>query len=254
MNSARESPQERAQERALAQARTQLDERVLIPTSNNGIYESAEGREQRPCYFTKALDDLRFYREYRVLWRGEEYRYWNPHRSKWGIHITRNLVRDLVRPDISILYLGAATGSSVSHLADVVVEGSIYAVEFSAISFGRLRILGERRSQVFPLLFDASRPGSYQDLVPSVDLLYMDISQPNQFEIFKKNAELFLKESGTGLFVLKERSISISKKASVIQETVERQIPETGMVVVQKYDLLPYDKDHMCYVIRKETP
>ena len=243
------SPSKLIQGETSSPAQVQLEELELIQIPTTNIYKSTEILEGEPRYFTKAQDELRFYKEYRVLWGGKEYRYWNPHRSKWGIHIARKELRDLLKPDISILYLGAATGSSVSHLSDVVQKGSIYAVEFSLSCFRRLLLLGEKREQVFPLLFDASKPQNYQDLVPPVDLLYMDISQANQFEIFQKNAELFLKEKGTGLFVLKERSISISKEPSDIQQTVEAQMSATHMDVLLKYKLLPYDKDHMCYVV-----
>ena len=230
-------------------ARVKLEELELAQTSNHNIYKETGKTEGEPRYFTKAQDEFRFYKEYRVLWGGKEYRYWNPHRSKWGIHITRKELRDLLKPDVSILYLGAATGSSISHLSEVIPEGTIYAVEFSPSSFRRLRFLGKKREQVFPLLFDASKPESYQDLVPPVDFLYMDISQANQVEIFQKNVERFLKEKGTGLFVLKERSISVSKEPSDIQKAVEKQMDEANMDILQKYELLPYDKDHMCYLM-----
>ena len=149
-------------------AQVQLEDLELIQISTANIYKSTKVLEGEPRYFTKAQDELRFYKEYRVLWEGKEYRYWNPHRSKWGIHIARKELRDLLKPDITILYLGASTGSSVSHLSDVVQKGSIYAVEFSLYSFRRLLLLGEKREQVFPLLFDASKPENYQDLTVKV--------------------------------------------------------------------------------------
>ncbi|HID72038.1 MAG TPA: fibrillarin-like rRNA/tRNA 2'-O-methyltransferase [Thermoplasmata archaeon] len=228
------------------------EEMKIIQTDNPNIYKGFEkvGDVEEP-YFTKAIDDFRFYKEYRVVWKGEEYRYWNPHKSKWALHVRKKEVRSLLKSDISLLYLGAATGTSLSHLADVVKKGKLYAVEFSSTSFRRLKILGEKRSNVFPLLFDASRPEAYLDLVAPVDLLYMDISQPNQWDIFRKNLEIFLKKNGTALFVLKERSLTLRQKPSEIKKEIEKEMKEHDLSILLKYDLHPYHKDHLTYVLKQ---
>lgn len=49
-----------------------------------------------------------------------EYRVWNPFRSKLAAGILGGLDDIYIRPGAKVLYLGAASGTSVSHVADIV--------------------------------------------------------------------------------------------------------------------------------------
>lgn len=49
-----------------------------------------------------------------------EYRVWNPFRSKLAAGILGGLDDIFIGPGKKVLYLGAASGTSVSHVADVV--------------------------------------------------------------------------------------------------------------------------------------
>ena len=61
-----------------------------------------------------------------------EYRVWNPFRSKLAASILAGVDNIHIKPGAKVLYLGAASGTSVSHVSDIVgPEGSVYAVEFS---------------------------------------------------------------------------------------------------------------------------
>jgi len=61
-----------------------------------------------------------------------EYRVWNPFRSKLAAGILGGLDEIYLRPGAKVLYLGAASGTSVSHVADIVgPSGTVFAVEFS---------------------------------------------------------------------------------------------------------------------------
>ena len=61
-----------------------------------------------------------------------EYRVWNPFRSKLAAGVLGGLDELFMGPGKKVLYLGAASGTSVSHVADIVgPEGVVYAVEFS---------------------------------------------------------------------------------------------------------------------------
>ncbi len=230
-----------------------VEEQELVPTNNELIFKVPDpsGDHHNPRYFTRALDNTRWYREYRVLFDGEQYRHWNPHRSKWGIHIMRKELRFLLKQDSSMLYLGAATGTSLSHLCEVLVKGDIYAVEVAPTSFRKLQELAGQRPRLLPLLFDAARPRSYQDLVPPVDLVYMDVSQADQVEIFIRNLELFMKDGGTGIMVLKLRSISVAGTVCELREAAEKELEKAGLAISHSYDLSPYDKEHHCFVVSR---
>ena len=61
-----------------------------------------------------------------------EYRIWNPFRSKLAASILSGVDNIHIKPGLKVLYLGAASGTSVSHVSDIVgPEGTVFAVEFS---------------------------------------------------------------------------------------------------------------------------
>jgi rRNA 2'-O-methyltransferase fibrillarin len=58
-------------------------------------------------------------------------------------------------PGSKVLYLGAASGTSVSHVADIVgPEGTVFAVEFSHRSGRDLINMATHRTNVIPIVED----------------------------------------------------------------------------------------------------
>ncbi|HVP92352.1 MAG TPA: fibrillarin-like rRNA/tRNA 2'-O-methyltransferase, partial [Acidobacteriota bacterium] len=63
---------------------------------------------------------------------GVEYRVWDAFRSKLAAAILKNLQTVPIEPDHRVLYLGAASGTTASHVSDIVGEkGHVYCVEFA---------------------------------------------------------------------------------------------------------------------------
>jgi len=61
-----------------------------------------------------------------------EYRVWNPFRSKLAASVLAGVDNIHIKPGCKVLYLGAASGTSVSHVSDIVgPTGAVFAVEFS---------------------------------------------------------------------------------------------------------------------------
>lgn len=88
-----------------------------------------------------------------------EYRVWNPYRSKIGafIHAGVNILG--FGPGSKVLYLGAASGTTCSHVSDVIGEhGVLYAVEFSARCGRDLIAMAKKRMNVVPIIEDARKP------------------------------------------------------------------------------------------------
>lgn len=151
-------------------------------------------------------------------------RRWDPYRSKLSAGLLRGFRGPLPRTGERWLYLGAATGTTASHVADLVgPEGVVYAVEVSVRPFARLLRLAERYPNLLPLLEDARRPEEYAPWVPPVDGVYCDIAQPDQVGIARKNAELFLKDGRPLLLVLKLASLGRDRSP---EELVERALAE----------------------------
>ena len=194
---------------------------------------------------------LRVYGEQLISENDNEYRLWNPHRSKLAAALLNGLEGFNLEDNSKVLYLGASTGTTVSHISDIVTDGFIYAVEFSPVSMRKLNNLCKTRPNIAPLLNDATKPKNYIDLVEKVDLVYCDVAQPNQSELFMKNMNLFLKEGGQGLLMIKARSIDVVQKPKKIFKEEERKLKSNGFSILQKVKLEPYEKDHAGFLIEK---
>lgn len=126
-----------------------------------------------------------------------EYRVWNPFRSKLGAAILGGVENIHIRPGMKVLYLGAASGTTVSHVSDIVgPEGRVYAVEFSHRSGRDLLGVAQKRSNIVPIIEDARHPHKYRMLVSMVDTIFADVAQPDQARIVLLNAQYFLKIGG----------------------------------------------------------
>ena len=60
-----------------------------------------------------------------------EYRVWNPFRSKLAAAILGGIDNIHMRPGSKVLYLGAASGTTVSHVSDIVGPVSILFLHIS---------------------------------------------------------------------------------------------------------------------------
>ncbi len=188
------------------------------------------------------------YGEKLVEREGQEYRRWNPRRSKLAAAILNGLETFPFHDNSKILYLGASTGTTPSHISDIAPDGLIYSVEFSPRVMRKLVDLSQVRTNLIPILDDATRPRNYLHLVEKVDVLYSDVAQPNQTEIFMDNMRLFLKEEGVGFLMLKARSIDVTRNPEEIYREEESRLKTAGFRVLEKIDLEPYEKDHMAFV------
>lgn len=140
-----------------------------------------------------------------------EYRAWNPFRSKLAAAILGGVDNIYMRPGCKVLYLGAASGTSVSHVADLVgPTGTVFAVEFSHRSGRDLINMATHRTNVIPIIEDARHPLRYRMLVGMVDVIFADVAQPDQARIVGLNAHLYLKVGG---------GVVISIKANCIDST-----------------------------------
>ena len=187
----------------------------------------------------------RCYNERLVQLNGEEYRIWKHYRSKLAAGIIHGLEILPIIEKSRILYLGASQGITVSHVSDMIgTEGIIYAVEHSHETAKKLQEeVTSKRKNIKPIIMDAAKPSQYQIIDKKVDVVYVDIAQPDQTEIAIENCRLYLKSGGYIFLVIKTRSIDVVKDPrSVIKEEIKKL--ETLFQIKQTIDLHPYDKDH----------
>jgi fibrillarin-like pre-rRNA processing protein len=191
---------------------------------------------------------LQVYNEILVKYKDKELRSWNPYRSKLAAAILNGFKFE-IKDYSKILYLGAATGTTVSHISDIVKNGLIYSIENSPTAVKLLLKLSEKRKNVIPILADANHPDRYSLIVSLVDLVYQDISQRNQAEIFIENINRFLRENGTGVIMVKARSVDVSLKPEKVYDMVCSKLKENNLKIIDKIDLNPYEKDHAAIVV-----
>jgi fibrillarin-like pre-rRNA processing protein len=180
---------------------------------------------------------------------GAEYRAWDPRRSKLAAALLNGLDSFPFTPASRVLYLGAASGTTPSHVSDIARDGQVFCVEIAPRPFRDLVGLCERRRNMHPILADASKPSGYAPIVQSVDVVYQDISQKDQVGILHKNLEALPPSTGTAILMVKARSIDVSANPAKIFAKVESQLIELGYGVEERVDLSPHEKDHEAMVV-----
>ena len=187
----------------------------------------------------------------RIVKRAEgKFREVDPERSKLFAAIAKGVSQIGFKKDSKVLYLGASHGYTVSFLMDMI-SGGIYALDFAPRVLRDLIFIAMERENLAPLFFDANKPEEYKDLVGVVDVVFMDVAQRNQLEIFVKNCDLFLESGGFGLLALKARSVDVTKRPKEIFKDVRREL-EKKYLVVDYRELAPFEKDHAFFVIKKK--
>lgn len=185
---------------------------------------------------------------------GIEYRTWDPYKSKLAACIFEQLEH---MPNFQqmkrLLYLGAATGTTVSHLSDILAasEGQILALEFSSRVARRLIQLSQVRSNIIPIVADARNPGEYASFIWTVDFVFQDISQINQAQIFIDNVQAFLKPGGKGLFIIKAASIDSTRSVDDVSNEQIKALETAGLLVEQVLDISRFEKQHRAVLVTK---
>jgi len=176
---------------------------------------------------------------------GVEYREWNPYRSKLGAAILKGISDVPLKKGTKVLYLGVATGTTASHVSDIIgLEGKLYGVEFAYRVMREFVTLAEIRKNLYPILADARLPHTYRNIVEEVDVIYSDVAQPEQAKLVADNADYFLKEGGYLLLAIKARSIDVTAEPSEVYKREIDTLKNRGFKILDVVHLEPYDKDH----------
>jgi fibrillarin-like pre-rRNA processing protein len=177
----------------------------------------------------------------------KEYRVWDPYRSKLAAAILKGMNIIPISPSIRVLYLGSASGTTASHVSDIVGEaGAVFCVEFASRAMRELivNLCGGRRN-IYPILEDARFPERYSQIVREVDSIYCDIAQHDQARILSDNADFYLKRSSTAMLTIKSRSIDVTLSPSEVFESEIQTLGQRGFQVESVLRLEPFDRDHV---------
>ena len=192
----------------------------------------------------------RVYTEKLVRVGGDEYREWIPSKSKLGAAIKNGLKTFPFARDSHVLYLGSSTGTTPSHLSDIVRDGSIFCVEFAERVMQEFLHVAEQRKNLVPILADARKPQDYP-WIGEVDVVYEDVAQPDLVEIGIRNTERFLRKGGFLMIAIKSQSIDVTEDPKKTYKICEKKLKDAGYTVVETIVLEPYEKDHAFIVARK---
>nr|P22232.1 RecName: Full=rRNA 2'-O-methyltransferase fibrillarin; AltName: Full=Histone-glutamine methyltransferase; AltName: Full=U6 snRNA 2'-O-methyltransferase fibrillarin [Xenopus laevis]AAA49710.1 fibrillarin [Xenopus laevis] len=178
-----------------------------------------------------------------------EYRAWNPFRSKIAAAILGGVDQIHIKPGVKVLYLGAASGTTVSHVSDVVgPEGLVYAVEFSHRSGRDLINVAKKRTNIIPVIEDARHPHKYRILVGMVDVVFADVAQPDQTRIVALNAHNFLKNGGHFVISIKANCIDSTAAPEAVFAAEVKKMQQENMKPQEQLTLEPYERDHAVVV------
>lgn len=214
-----------------------------------GIY-SSKNKKGLSFYTKNILPGEIVYDEKLIQFNNIEYREWNPKKSKLGAAIYNGCSQIGIKPGSTILYLGCSTGTTCSHVSDIIGEnGFLFGLDVAPRVMREFVFLCEKRKNMAPLLKDAHQPIQYSNVVPKVDVVFQDIAQRDQVNIFLKNCKTFLKDNGTAMIAVKARSIDVTKKPKDIFEDV-RKVLEKEMIITDSRSLEPYEKDHYFFVVK----
>lgn len=216
------------------------------------VYDN--GKNKKILYTINLTPGKSFFSEELVRIEGIEYRAWDVTRSKLGAAIKKGISQIGIKEKDVVLYLGASHGFTPSYVSDIVgKEGFVFCLDNAPRVVRDLVFVCEERENMAPILADANHPEDYKELVTKqVDIVYQDIAQPNQVEIFLKNCEAFLKKGGFGLLAVKARSIDVSKKPGEVFKEVRKQLEQSSMIMVDYRTLEPFEKDHAMFVCKKK--
>lgn len=178
-----------------------------------------------------------------------EYRVWNPFRSKLAAAILGGIDKIHMPVGGRVLYLGAASGTTVSHVADILgPDGLVFAVEFSQRSGRDLLNVATKRNNIVPIIEDARHPHKYRMLLCMVDTIFADVAQPDQARIVGLNAHWYLKTKGHVVLSIKANCIDSTAPPEAVFAEELVKLQREMIRPQEQLTLEPYERDHAIVV------
>ena len=217
----------------------------------SGVYTVTD-REQKSIATKSLVPGTSVYGEKLIKIGEDEFRLWTPRRSKLAAAIKRGLAEMPIQPGSKVLYLGAASGTTISHCSDIVgPDGLVFGVEFSQRTVRDLVQLAVTRPNILPILDDARHPARYVPIVSGpIEVVYQDVAQPDQASILYENLKTFCSFGAWGMLAIKARSIDSTGNLEEIYSREIAFLDNKGLEIVENINLDPLEKDHRFIVCR----
>ena len=156
------------------------------------------------------------------------------------------------------LYLGASSGTTVSHIHDHVCgaenhhNGQLLAIEISPRMMRDLQTLAEQRKGLIPILTDARDVNGYATMMRSkAQWIHQDLSIADQAQNFISIAEKTLSKGGTGILSLKaasERAIDGEDESRFAR--AESLLRQSSLDFIERIDIGQYQEQHAVFHVR----
>jgi fibrillarin-like pre-rRNA processing protein len=198
------------------------------------------------------IPGIKVYGEELIKEGNVEYRIWDIFRSKPAAAIKKGIKIFPIEKGNKILYLGIASGTTASHFSDIIgQEGIIYGIDIAERVLKDLMKVAEDRGNILPILSDSRIPENYaNNILEKVDVVYCDVADPDEVELFIRNCKMFLKENGYGMIAIKSQSIDVTENPKIIYKESRKKIEEEGFEILDFVELDPYDKAHGFFVVQ----
>ncbi|GAG69479.1 unnamed protein product, partial [marine sediment metagenome] len=110
-----------------------------------------------------------------------------------------------------------------------------------------------RRKNIIPILDDARYPQNYaKSIFSSIDLIYQDVSQPNQAEIALTNCNYYLKENGLLIIAIKSQSIDSIQKSEVVYAQEKKVLEKAGYNILESINIHKYAANHIVLIVKRK--
>ena len=190
-----------------------------------------------------------------------EWRKWDPYRSKVAAALlaTKGEPSEILpEPGSVALYLGASSGTTVSHIHDHLCgagnhhDGQLIAVEISPRMMRDLQSLAEQRMGLIPILADARNVNAYATTMRRrAEWIHQDLSIADQAQNFISIAEDTLSKGGTGLLSLKAASERADEGGDSSRfSRAEALLRESSLEFIERIDIEKYQEQHVIFHVK----
>jgi len=194
----------------------------------------------------------RVYGERLLSSKGIEFREWDPYRSKVAALILKTPSTAFLSNNLKCLYLGASSGTTISHMSDILNNGIIYGIEFAERSIRQLIQNTNLRKNIIPIFGDARYPETYANKIfTDIDLIYQDVAQPNQAEIAVANANYYLNKKGIIILAIKSQSIDSVVNTEQVYTKEKNILEKAGYEIIETLNIHRWAADHIVLIIKK---
>jgi fibrillarin-like pre-rRNA processing protein len=191
------------------------------------------------------------YNERLVEKNGKQYNVWNHYRSKLAAAIINGLEIFPILKKTRVLYFGDTAKNTVSHISDIIgIDGKIFVVnDITENSKNFLEKISNNRTNVFTIIYDKNNPAQFSSTIETVDVIYLDITQPNKTEITIDNCKNYLRNDGYLMLVVPTKNIDFAKNPT--KENLEgRKRLQSSFDVIQEINLTDFFKEHSMIIAK----